>query len=270
MSYEIHLQDKARFRHRLKRGERLLGTFLKLLSGQSTEILGALGWDVVIVDQEHAPFDRRTTDEVILAARAAGIAVLVRTIDSAPASIMSALDLGANGVIVPHVRSAAEAQAIVNASRYKGGSRGYANATRAGNWGLHPGSAHVAASDDYVTVIAQIEDVDGLASCADITGVHGLDGIFIGRADLSFALGETSFSAPAVIDAIRRIVFHAQENSLATSTFVTSLQDIQSLDAIGVRSFFYASDMGLLINGAHRARAEFDTLGTVKSDERSL
>src|SRR5690606_28845736 len=96
---------RAAFRRRLLAGERVIGTFIKTPTGHATEILGDLGFDFVVIDQEHAPFDRATIDTVLLAARAAEIAGIVRVPEANPSAVLSALDCGATGVLVPHVAS---------------------------------------------------------------------------------------------------------------------------------------------------------------------
>ena len=117
------------FRERLRARQRLFGTFLKLPTTQVIEILGPVGYDFVIIDQEHAPLDRGTTDLMILAARTANVAPLVRVAEASDAAILSALDCGAMGIMVPHVASVEKAQAIVGASR--GPAAGAASAARA-------------------------------------------------------------------------------------------------------------------------------------------
>lgn len=90
-----------RFRERVGRGERLLGTFLKTPGVHATEILAGIGLDFLVVDQEHALFDSTTLDTMALAARAGGIAYLVHVADASPARLVGILDLGFAGVIVP-------------------------------------------------------------------------------------------------------------------------------------------------------------------------
>ncbi|WP_182086389.1 aldolase/citrate lyase family protein [Aureimonas sp. ME7] len=262
MRFQDQLTRQAEFRRRLRGGERLLGTFLKFLTGQPTEILGALGWDFVIVDQEHAPFDRHRTDEAVLAARAAGIAALVRTPSADAHAILGALDVGANGVIVPHVDTPAKAAAIVAAARYANGQRGFALATRAANWGLLPRAEHLTQADDYVAVIAQIEDRDGLENVEAIAAVPGLDGLFIGYGDLSVALGETDPGSPAMREASARIVRAAARHDLSISAFAGSLDDVRLLEDQGIRVILYASDQTLLMREAKRIKSAFDTMAT--------
>ena len=97
------MADPTMLRSRLLAREHLIGTFVKTPTTHATEILGALGFDFVVIDEEHAPFDRMATDTALLAARAAGTAALVRV--QSATSILSVLDCGATGVLVPQSRT---------------------------------------------------------------------------------------------------------------------------------------------------------------------
>ena len=121
------------FRDRLRSGEPMLGTFVKFPTSQAIEILGSEGFDFVVIDAEHAPLGRAQIDLMILAARAVGISPVVRV--GHPEQVLNALDCGAEGVMVPHVRSRADAESIAALCRYSGGLRGFAGLTRAGGWG---------------------------------------------------------------------------------------------------------------------------------------
>src|SRR5215472_7585724 len=112
------------FRQRLAAGQHLVGTFIKTPTTHATEILGALGFDFIVIDDEHAPFDRIAIDTLLLAARAVGTAGLVRVASSDASYLLSVLDCGATGVLVPHVASAAKAREVAAACRYRG-KRGY-------------------------------------------------------------------------------------------------------------------------------------------------
>ena len=116
--------DPRSFRERLHAREPMIGTFVKTPGAHNTEIIGGLGYDFVVLDAEHAPWDRGTLDTGLLAAKAVGTAGIVRIGRPDATSILSVLDDGAIGVMVPHVDSAAKARDIVSWSHYKGGSRG--------------------------------------------------------------------------------------------------------------------------------------------------
>ena len=100
------------FRKRLVARSHLIGTFIKTPTSHATEILGSLGFDFVVFDQEHAPLDAGALDMMILAARASNIAGIVRVPEASPSMIQTVLDCGATGVLVPHVTTAETARRI--------------------------------------------------------------------------------------------------------------------------------------------------------------
>jgi 2-keto-3-deoxy-L-rhamnonate aldolase RhmA len=255
-------QPPARFRERLVARELLLGTFVKTPVTHPVEILGSVGFDFVVVDQEHAPFDRVTVDALVLAGRAAGIAVLVRVPGSDARDILPALDCGAQGVLVPHVASAAKARDVVAEARYRGGRRGFTNSSRAGRYGAASFTEHVAAGDAEGAVLAMIEDVEALAVLPEIVAVAGLDAVFIGRGDLSIALGAAKPSEPAVVSATEQIAAAARGAGKALCAHVDRVDspDVPWLRKLGVSAFIVSSDQGLLRRAALQIRADFEAL----------
>lgn len=169
------IERSASFRERFRRADTVLGTFIKTPTVHGIEILGDLGFDFVVIDEEHAPFDRGSIDLALLAARASRIAGVVRVAEATAASLLGALDCGAAGVLVPHVASLAIAQEVVAACRYRSGRRGFTNSSRAGGYGRYGLSDHVDRSDADVTVVAMIEDPETLAEIDAIVAVEGLD-----------------------------------------------------------------------------------------------
>ncbi len=198
-----HADIQRAFKGRLRAGEPLLGTFLKTAAPHATEILGEAGFDFVVVDAEHAPFGRGDIDMLMLAARAADIASLVRVPSADPAHILSALDCGAAGVLVPHIMSAR------NAAR-RGARPAIIAAARAVSRTRHaPGimarSAfrdHIARADEIVTALAMIEDREAIERIDEIFSVEGLNGAFIGRGDLSASLGAATPGDPIIVDLV--------------------------------------------------------------------
>lgn len=249
------------FRQRLLAGEPLLGTFIKTPTSHSIEIVGSVGFDFVIVDAEHAPFDRQTLDIAMLAAKAAGIAALVRVAGAGAEPILSALDCGATGVIVPHVTSAEAAEAAVAASRYRGGRRGFSNSPRAGDYGRLSMSDHIDAADAMTTVIAMIEDAEAVDRIEAIVAVEGLDAVFIGRADLSVALNVAGPDAEPVRSATERVTAAARAAGKPVSGLTAGGADARWLRRLGVSALVVSSDQGLLRQAALGAVAEFHDLG---------
>jgi 2-keto-3-deoxy-L-rhamnonate aldolase RhmA len=243
------------FRDRLLARERVLGSFLKIASTHPAEILGHLGFDFVVIDEEHAPLNRETTDLILLACRAHGMAGLVRV--RGPGDILSVLDAGADGILVPHVTSAETAREVVALARYRGGKRGFSPTTRAGAFGGMSKGDHIRIQDARTTVIAMIEDAEAIDRIEDIIAVDGLDAVFVGRGDLAVSLGENG-SPSAVAEATDRVLSAAREAGMIVMILATNRQDAEALAA--------SSDQGFLRAAAKAALGEFSDLLTRSKD----
>jgi 2-keto-3-deoxy-L-rhamnonate aldolase RhmA len=254
------MQDPRAFRQHLRAGEKLSGTFMKTPTGHATEIFGDLGFDFVVLDEEHAPFERSSIDQALVAARAGRIAALVRVASGSPANLLSVLDCGATGVLVPHVASVNRAQEVVAACRYRGGKRGFSNSPRAGRYGGLSLLDHVDRADQVTTVVAQIEDPEALEQIDAIANVDGVDALFIGRGDLSVAMGAASPDAPEIRAAAERIAKAAAGAGKPVMVFVGSNKDAEAMRKIGASAFIYSSDQGLMRQAAARVLQEFKEL----------
>ena len=260
MADTAHPHRYTAFRKRLLARELVVGTFIKTPTGHATEILGDLGFDFVVVDQEHAPFDRGAIDTVLLAARAADTAGIVRVPDASASGILSVLDCGATGVLVPHVASAEKARDVAAACRYRGGRRGFSNSPRAGGYGRLGVWDHVEAADAATAVIAMIEDPEALDVIDAIVAVDGLDGVFIGRGDLTVALGASGSSAPEVRGATEKITAAALKAGKAVCAMTPGGDDARWLKELGVSGMIVASDQGFMRQAAAQALKSFREL----------
>jgi 2-keto-3-deoxy-L-rhamnonate aldolase RhmA len=237
------------FARRLRARERLLATWVKTPHPHVVEVLGLTELDALVIDAEHAPFDRSAVDAALLAARASCIAALVRPPANEPAAILQALDSGAGGVVVPHIRNAEEAAAAVKACRYVPGGRGFAGSTRAAAYTTKGMAAQRATSDDPL-VIAQIEDAEALEHLDAIARTPGLDALFVGRADLTVSLEAASADAPEVVEAVGNICAAAKRASRPVGMFLARPSDAVEWEKRGASFFFLQSDQEFLLAGA--------------------
>ncbi len=242
------------FRERLHAGDLLVGTWVKTPHPHVAEVLSLTALDVLVLDAEHAPFDRASLDHCILAARAGGKTVLVRPQSASQEHILNALDCGADGVILPHIRNAIEANYAVQACHYRPGgshatSRGYAGSTRAAGY-TTKGMAKHRADAKKVIVIAQIEDVEGVDNIDVIACVEGIDALFIGRADLTIAEGADSPDDAVVVDAVDRIVAAGKAAGRTTGMFLGRVGDVPIWREKGASLFILQSDQEFLLAGA--------------------
>lgn len=252
--------DPTIFRARLNRGDILAGTFIKTPGGHAVEIMGDLGLDFVVIDEEHAPFDRQAIDQALVSARAGQIAALVRVASALPSNLLSVLDSGATGILVPHVDSVEKARDVIADCRYVNGKRGFSNSPRAGRYGGLTLGEHVKQSDAAVTIVAQIEDPEAIAHAEAIGRLEGIDALFIGRGDLAVAMGENSPDAPAVRKAAEQVCAAGRAAGKPVMVFVGNAADAQAMRAIGATAFIYSSDQGLMRQAAARAKAKIATL----------
>lgn len=250
--------DKPSFRERLHAQKPLLGTFLKSPGVQSVEILGDVGFDFAVIDAEHAPWDRRDIDLAILAGRSQTMPILVRV--EGTADILNALDCGATGVMVPHVSDPQIARDVVAACRYQGGARGFSNSPRAGQYGALSLGDHLKKSDDSVVVIAMLEDAKALDHAAEIAEVEGIDAFFLGRGDLTVAMGETSTQAETVQRAVGIFVEAVKAAGKPLCAFVGKTSEIPALQKLGISMFILSSEQGLLRQAASAELSQFQSL----------
>lgn len=194
------------FKNRLRARELVVGSFIKTPHPIVIEIMGASALDFVILDAEHAPFDRGSIDLAMIAGRSVSCPVLVRVPSTDPSLMLNVLDSGAAGVVVPHVKTAEDAEALARALHYGWDGRGFAGTTRAADYARRSLVEHKALAREEVSLICQIEDPEGVENAAGIAAVEGVDALFIGRADLAVAYGQDDFFAPEIADLSEKVL----------------------------------------------------------------
>jgi len=257
--------DPRDFRKRLLAREPVLGSFLKFPGPHATEIFGSIGYDFVLLDEEHAPWSRDQLGMGYLAARAFGTAAITRIARPDAASILSALDDGAIGVMVPHVSSPEKARDVASWARYKGGTRG-SGIGRAGEYGARIGAGGIEAyyeeADQVSTVVAMIEDAEAIARIDEITAVPGIDAFFIGRGDLGLSLSNMQETGPTLAEATRIIAEAVIRNGKVLAAVSPTLDgdDAKQMMDLGVTCMFVGNDQGFMRAGALAQLKNFRTL----------
>jgi len=169
-----------------------VGTWLKIASGEPVEIMAYAGFDFVVIDLEHAPLDLQTAYRLINSAAALGMVPWVRVPDSTPSTIQKILDAGAMGILVPHVDTVGQAEAVGRACRFPPhGVRGAGGTSRAGAWGLRPDAEYRAVGNDDVLCVPQLESAEAIGAAREILALDCVDAVFVGAADLSMSMGTT-------------------------------------------------------------------------------
>jgi 4-hydroxy-2-oxoheptanedioate aldolase len=248
-----------RWAQRIGDGRPRFGMWLASGSGYVTEICAGSGIDWVLLDQEHAPNDLRTTlEQLQVLAAYPDVDVLVRPPSADPVFIKQLLDVGAQNIIVPTIDEPVAANAAVAATRYPpGGIRGVGSAlARASRWNRI--SDYLVTADATVSLTVQVETVGGLAHLGDIADVDGVDAVFIGPADLAASMGK--LGQPEQPDVVRTI-----ESALATIVEHGKSAGVNAFNesvarrylAAGASFVLVGADVALLARGAEQLAARY-------------
>lgn len=226
-------------KEKLKRGEAVVGTFVTFPSATIVEICGHTGFDFVILDAEHGPLSPDTCEHLVRAADVTGMTPIVRVPQNHPKEILRYLDIGALGIQVPMVRTAADARSAVEAVKYHPlGQRGMGGA-RASAWGMKGGFVpYIEAANRETMVVVQIETREAVENISDILAVEGIDAILIGRLDLSQAFGIPGRSQdPLISEIVDTVIEAAQGSGVAAGLFELDPQSALRYKNRGVQLF---------------------------------
>ena len=253
-------EGRRALRARMRAGERLAGTFVKTPNVAVMELLILSGLDFAVLDAEHAPFDRGATDGCLAIARACDFPVLVRVQDGSPARILDVLDMGATGIVVPHVDSVEKARDVARAARFGLGGRGYAGSTRWAGYTTQRMPDLLARSRDETIVLAQIEEPAGVEAAGAIAALEGIDALFIGPSDLSVAYGHDSLDNPDLPDAIAQVGRAAAAAGKTFTTWVPNVETAADWATHGFTMFVVSSEQGWILQGARATARDIGNL----------
>lgn len=174
----------------------MLGTWVKIPSLETVELLGHAGFDFVVIDMEHAPHPLDRVYELVFAAQAMGMGALVRLADHSGSTIQPLLDGGADGLLVPRVTGLDVATQLTRKMVFSPkGERGLGFTSRAGKWGLGSIPEYLSRGDNQCLRMIQLEDWGTLEDCARFAALEHVNGVFIGHGDLFLSSGKPPGSA---------------------------------------------------------------------------
>lgn len=239
----------VRFRDRLKKGERLLGTLLSLPSPEVAEVCAVAGFDWLFIDMEHGLLDFADVQRMIQAAGHCCPCV-VRVPSNEAVWVCKALDAGAAGIIFPHVNNAEDARSVVLAAKYPPqGIRSIAVA-RAQGYGSRLQECVDNANLETV-LIAQAEHVEAAVNIESILAVPGVDAILVGPYDLSASLEKPGRVADAeVVQAIGRIRDACGARGMPAGIFARDVGTASGAFSAGFSLVCVATDCLLLLEAA--------------------
>lgn len=242
-------------KQRLRQGQPVFGTMCNAASTLVVETLGHSGYDFVIVDLQHGENNLDNAQHMFQALGSTPATPFVRVAAGVPMYIQRVLDLGAYGVIVPLVNTRAEAEQVVSSVRYA------PQGTR--SWGpvrglLYGGADYFSKSPEELMTLVMIESAEALNNVEEIMAVDGVDGCFVGPADLGISLGyspELPVADPAVDDAIARILSATQATGKFAGIHTTSAEDARRRVAQGFRLVSVMADTRMMKAGAQQTLA---------------
>ena len=270
---ELTLQTPInRFKQAMAQGQAQIGLWLGLADAYSAEILAGTGYDWLLVDGEHAPNDLRSILHQLQAIASAASATsalppgmqaphpIARVPVGDTALIKQYLDIGAQTLLVPMVDTPAQAQQLVRATRYAPeGVRGMGSAlARSSRWQAYPQYVHEA--NQQICLLVQAETVEAMANLDAIAATPGVDGVFIGPADLSASMGHPGNPGhPEVQAAIHDGIARILRAGKAPGILATTESQARQWLAAGALFVAVGVDTMLLVSAAQELLARFRT-----------
>jgi 4-hydroxy-2-oxoheptanedioate aldolase len=245
------------FKRALKAGKPQIGLWSSLSSSYSVEVIAGAGFDWILLDCEHSPNDLESLTTQLQAAAPYPTHPIVRVPWNDMVNIKRVLDVGAQSLLIPYVQTAEEARAAVSYTRYPpAGVRGVAGTTRATRFGRIKDYAKRA--HEEICVLVQVETQPALDNIEAICAVDGVDGVFIGPADLHASMGFTGEIAnpkvkPLIDEALKRIRKAGKAPGILTPN------EADAKHWLGCGGLFVAvgADVGILARGAEALAAKF-------------
>jgi len=243
------MMRENKLKKKLKEGGYAIGTFIKINDPSIAEIIGLLGFDFFVLDNEHVAMSKSSMVNIMRAADVTGIVPIVRVRKNEDVQILQALDAGALGVQVPNVDTEEQAISLVERVKYNPiGKRGFAPTVRAAQYGLYDKIEYVNDANENTLVVAHCETIDCVNNLDKILKIPELDVIFIGPMDLSQSLGVIGqANHPKVLECIDTIIKKTKAANKAVG-IVSTPEKVHEYVERGVQYLLVSNDQGMIIS----------------------
>lgn len=246
---------KNNFRAMLRDGKVLYGPWCVIPSASVINVIASTGVDFVIIDMEHGPHSIETVEDMLRASQSEGCEAIVRVAKNDEAMILQALDVGASGIIVPHIESRGDAETAVGYTKYYPiGHRGFSPYTRAGKYSMNNVKDHARVQNEETALILLLEGKQGIENLNDILSMpdikNKIDAIYIGAYDLSQALGYPGqVDHPEVKSHLAEAISMIRDRGIAAGGYVAKNdEDIQWMTAMGMQLITLLPDCTILFH----------------------
>lgn len=231
----------------LKEKKPAFGSWITIGNPEVAEMISLIGFDWLLIDLEHAPIDYQLLEHMLIGVKN-GTTPLVRVPVNDPVYVKRVLDVGAAGVLFPHINSGDEAKLAVKSMKYPPkGIRGV-GPRRAAGYGLKK-KEYLEKADELIAVV-QIETREAVENIEDILSTEGVDAFFIGPNDLSFSYGYRDWRADEVRRAIVRVAEASRDLGVPGGMYCWGEESLKFALDLGLVLIALGSDYKFLVSGA--------------------
>ncbi len=258
------LPPRGGLRHRVLAGEPSIGAFVNLGSVAAAELVARAGFDWVVIDLEHGMGGEGDLHAQLLAVQGTPTTAVVRVASAERLRVGRALDMGADGLMVPRLETPADVADTLSWMRYPpAGIRGVALPNRGGGYGELGHGELAATVNDRLLGVFQVESPEAVAAADQVAAIDGVDVLFVGPADLSHAMGIPGrLDEPAFVAALDAVVAASRANGKSAGILLRDSSGVAAARAQGFTFIGVGSDAGFVTEGARRQLAAArDALG---------
>lgn len=226
-------------------GRPTFGTWIKLPSLETVELIAAAGFDFVVIDLEHSPLTLESVYASTVVGQGLGLTVLVRVSDRSGSQVQRLLDSGVDGLLIPQVADAEVARQAVEWMRFPPhGTRGLGATSRAGLWGLRARADYLSHGETHVARCMQLESRGALEHADTILDTDGVNAVFLGAGDLTLSTG-LSANDPKIGQWSRTLIAQANQRNIPCGTAVATAPDAREAAEAGFTFILVNNDAGI-------------------------
>jgi 2-keto-3-deoxy-L-rhamnonate aldolase RhmA len=243
---------------KLRSGQSTLGCFVGLGSPSAAELLAHAGFEWLVIETEHSALDSAEVEHMLMAINGTETVPIVRVPSTDPVRIQRSLDYGAMGIMVPMVKTAEEAQAVVRATRYPPlGTRGY-NPLRAAHYSFDSTDYFYRANDNILVALI-LETKEAVENLETIAAVPGVDVLFLGPFDLCLSLGLDPMKQPhpQIQMVVEELLSVSKKTGVSAGIHVFNPDQLEQRRSEGFTMISYGTDYAILADAARIGLAAF-------------
>ncbi len=240
-------------KERVEKNEILLGTMISELGCPNLiRMMQTGGFQFVIIDGEHGPFDLTQMAGMVAVGNGIGMPVIIRIPEIDRGFMTKALDMGADGFLIPMVNTADDARQLVEYAKYAPeGKRGISTTRAHTNYNPCGLREYMKSANRRILLMAQIETKEAVKNVEEIAAVSGIDVLIVGPSDLSSDLGVPGqLDAPVLLECAKKITDVALKNGKKCGTVSSNVKYLHACEDMGMSIFSMGSELGMILNGA--------------------